>query len=351
MPHGAKSLATSGLRTSADAVQRLAPYCTPPYFSAESFANLLSTAEELPAALSLSNMFERQMGAPTSPVDFFHWLTRPMGGEHFNGRRDVLAGLSEGIPAAFYDHEAWRRIRDFARAWMDDSSPLSEVLSVWLEYDVRGSSSGVPTPLIFFTVEPHVSPAPALEILQHRPLASPRLATFRRCWEAVPPTVRYKTAGILYSRPTEAIRLIFIIRHDDAFRYLERVGWPGSVGELARRVEKFLGFHGEVALHVDAHPEGVEPQVGMEIYADEDALYDGTGGDFGPLLDAAVEQSLCLPEIRDALNAWPGADTFPLPGGEALRAERKFHHVKVVSQPGLGLRAKAYTTAEFEVIK
>ncbi|HEX8145180.1 MAG TPA: hypothetical protein VF553_21620 [Pyrinomonadaceae bacterium] len=341
----------SGLRTSADAVRYLAPQCVEPFFSGESFARLLRTAEAFPASLSLNHMFERQLGTATSPVDFFHWLTRPRGGDFFNGHPDVLSGASEGMPEAFFQKESWQRIRRFAREWLDDDSPLHEVLGLWLEYDIRERPLDVPIPLIFFTIDQNLSPEPALEILHHRPYASPQLATFRRCWEALPSTSRYRTAGILYSRPTEAIRLIFIMTHDDAFRYLERVGWPGSVNKLSERVREFLRFHTEVALHLDAHPEGVEPQVGMEIYTDAEALYKGITLDCEPLLNVAVEQSLCLPELRDALITWPGADTFQLPLGEMLRVERKFHHVKVVSQPDLSLRAKAYTTAEFEVIK
>lgn len=349
MPSTTKRDSVPGLRTSADAVKFLKEHCVPPYFSGESYANLLRTTEMLPATLSLSNMFERQLDVSASPIDFFHLITRPLGGNYFHGRRDILAGESEGIPQAFYESDGWRRIRDFAREWLDESSPLREVLAVWLEFDIRERPVEIPVPLIFFTIEPHVSPAPALEILQGRTFDSPELATFRRCWEAIPPTTRYRTAGILYSRPTEALRLIFIMTPDDAFRYLESVGWPGSVSELSRRVAKFLRFHGELALHVDAHPEGVEPQVGMEIYVDEDAVYRNNGGDCEPLLKVAVEESVCLPELKDALVAWPGSNTYPLSNEQVLHVDRKFHHIKVISQPGQSLRAKAYTTAEYEV--
>ena len=188
-----------------------------------------------------------------------------------------------------------------------------------------------------------------MELLQPRPFASPPLAAFRRCWEAIPATCRYRTVGILYSRPTEAIRLILILKPDEAFQYLERVGWPGSTARLSKRVGKFLRFHQEIALHIDVHPQGVEPQVGMEIYMDENSLYRGRGGDCRPLLDVAVEESLCVPEIRDALAAWPGSDTLSLPDGQGVRVERMFHHVKIVSQRDLTLQAKAYTTAEYEV--
>jgi hypothetical protein len=334
--------ASAGLETSADAVRLLEASCGPPFYSRESYADILKTAEALPAILSLSHMFERPMGVSEHPVDFFLWLSA-------RGRRDVLAGTHEGIPATFYTQESWRRIRDFARGWVDEASPLYDVCSVWLEFDIRGRPSGVPTPLIFFTIEPHASPQPALELLQPRPFASPELAPLRRCWESIPATCRYRTVGILYSRPTQAIRLILIMKPDEAFAYLERIGWPGSPTQLSKRMEKFLRFHSEIALHVDVHPQGVQPQVGMEIYVDKDALYRGRGGDCRPLLDLTVEESLCVPGIRDALAAWPGTDTASLSDGRLVRVERMFHHVKIVSQLDLTLQAKAYTTAEYEV--
>lgn len=343
--------ATGFLRTSADVLRRLKPDCAAPYFSPDNWANLLRTAEAFPASLSLSFMFERQLGAAASPIDFSHMFTRPIGGDYFLGRRDILAGKSEGMPEAFYGHDAWRRIRNCARAWLDESSPLHEMLAIWLEHDVPETPQEIPIPIVFFTTGPQISPAPALEILQRWPYHSPQLSTFRRCWEAIPETTRYRTAGILYSRPTQAIRLIFLMTPDDAFGYLESVGWPGSVKRLSERVRKFLRFHGEVALHVDAHPEGLGPQVCLEIYVDEDALYRNAGGDCAPLVNLAVEESLCLPELRDALLGWSGSGTFPLSDGEVLSVERRFHHLKVVSHPDINLRAKAYTTAEFEVIK
>ncbi|MCP3101652.1 hypothetical protein LZ198_22500 [Myxococcus sp. K15C18031901] len=302
----------------------------------------METAETLPTLLSLSHMFERPMRGGEHPVDFFLWLSA-------KGRRDVLAGTHAGLPATFHDQESWKRIRDFARGWVDETSPLHEVCSVWLEFDVRGRPTGVPTPLIFFTVEPHVSPGPALELLQPRSFASPELANLRRCWDAIPATCRYRTVGVLYSRPTEALRLILILRPDEAFSYLERIGWPGSPAKLHQRMARFLRFHSEIALHVDVHPDGVQPQVGMEIYVDEDAMYRGRGGDCRPLLDLTVEESLCTPGIRDALAVWPGTDTVGLSDGSVVRVERMFHHVKVVSQLDLSLQAKAYTTAEYEV--
>ena len=331
------------IETSADAVKYLAPHCVPPFFSGESFANVLKKAEALPAALSLSYMFERPVNVEAHPVDFFLWISG-------KGRRDILAGASAGIPDAFYAHNSWKRIRDFAREWMDESSPLYDVRSFWLEFDIRGVPQGIPVPLIFFTIEPHSSPEPALELLQDKPFASPQLANFRRCWEALPDTCRYRTAGVLYSRPTDAIRFIMIMTPDEAFRYLEHIRWPGSVIDINKRFEKFFRFHNQVSLHFDVHPEGIDPQVGMEIYVDEPAMYKGRGGDCAPLLDLAVEQSLCLPEIRDALVKWPGSDTFQLRDGQEMRVERMFHHIKLVSQPDLGLYAKAYTTAEYEVM-
>lgn len=335
---------TTALHTSADVLRLLEPHCRPPFFPGDAYANILKVASQMPAALSTSYMFERPVDARDRPVDFFLWVAD-------GGRRDVLAGLTGDIPEAFFAQDAWERIRRFARRWHDGDSPLAEVLSVWLEFDIRGVPRGVPTPLIFFTVEPHVSPAPAMEILQRRPFGSPELANFRRCWEAIPETCRYRTAGVLYSRPTEAVRLILIMTPDEALRYLERVGWGGRVADLGERVRKFFRFHGEVALHVDAYPDGVGGQVGMEIYADEEIMYRRRGGDGAALLDTAVEESLCLPEMRDALVAWSGSDAFDLPGGQALRFDRMFHHLKVVSQTDLTLQAKAYTTAECEATR
>jgi hypothetical protein len=337
----AMPVVSAGWQTSADAVRLLQPFCVPPFYSQESYADILNVAGTLPAVLSPSHMFERPLGVSEHPVDFSVWILA-------NGRRDVLAGLHEGIPSHFYTQEPWRRIRDFARSWADQTSPLSDVCSVWLEFDIRNRPLGVPTPLLFFTIEPHLSPQPALELLQSRPFASQELASLRRCWELIPASCRYRTLGIFYSRPTEAIRLIFITSPDEAFHYLERVGWPGSPTQLRKRVERFLHFHSEIALHIDVHPQGVQPQVGMEIYVDENALYRGRGGDCRPLLDAAVEESLCLPALRDAIAAWPGTVTLDLSHGQGVRVERMFHHLKLVSQKDLVLQAKAYTTAEYE---
>ena len=344
MPYSRKPETTGGLETAADALKLIEPHFTAPFFSPEAHRNVVETAAMLPAILSLSYMFERPIAMLDHPVDFFQWI--PNG-----GRPDVLSGDSPGMPEAYFEHEPWRRIREFARHWNDESSPLYDVQSFWLEYDVRQRPTGLPIPLIFFTVEPEIHPRLVFEHLHPTPYDDPSLATFRRCWDAIPEISRYRTAGILYARPTDALRLIVIMSPEEAMGYLETVGWPGSVADLERAVEPFLKFHDEVSLHLDAHSDGVLPQVGFEVYADDRAMYKGRGGDCGPLLERAVQASLCHPAIRDALVAWPGTETVTLPSGAAMRVERMFHHVKIVSSPSLELQAKAYTTAEYEVIE
>jgi len=293
--------------------------------------------------MSLSHMFERPLDIGDSPVDFFLWIP---GG----ARRDVLAGVTGDIPADFHSVPSWQRIQNFARHWIDASSPVYDVRSVWLEFDVRGRPQEIPVPLIFFTMEGESSPEPAFDLLHPISYTSPRFEPLRRCWGAIPDTIRYRTLGVLYSRITEAIRMILIMNHAEAFAYLEDIGWPGSITGLRQRIEPFLRFHDQVSLHVDVDSTGVLPQMGMEIYSDYDAMYRGRGGDCRPVLDAAVAEGICTPGLRDYLAKWPGEKTVVLPSGESMRVERMFHHIKVVTGPDLTLRAKAYTTAEYEVL-
>jgi hypothetical protein len=323
--------------TVADYVALVAPHCVEPFFSPEAYARVVATGRSLPAELSGSLMFERRLDAVAGDVDLLLWVPT-------YGRRDVLAG----IPEPLLREPAWRRVRDFGRAWLQASSPVHGVVSFWIEIDIRGPAPEVPVPVVFFTVESHQEPEPALAILCEQAGDSPHLQVFRRAWDLLPAAARYRTAGLLYSRPSAGIRIIAVLPHDEAFRYLERVGWPGSAAGLAREVDGFLSFHDEVSLHIEVDG-GVRPEVGLEIYADRASLYNNCGGDGAAVLDLAVRSSLCLPGLRDALLAWSGTGEEHLPDGTPVATRRAFHHLKLVAGQEGPIRAKAYTTVDCKI--
>ena len=317
----------SRLLTSADAVRLLEPHCTEPFFSPEAYAHIVTVAEWFPVEMSLSHMFERPLTGADQPVDFFLYLRAP----------ELREALANQMPRELLALESWQRIRELARGWIDPSSPMRDIVSVWLEFDIRGVPRGTPESLIFVTIGRSTPITPIARVLG--------ASSFEAAWNAIPDSCRYRTIGVLYARETRTVRMIHIMTPADALAYLETIAWPGSIDELRAQYAPFLRFAPEIALHVDVTPEGISPQVGMEIYPNRRALFLGEPADPRPLLDAAVAESLCAPGQRDALVAWPGEEIV-----DGIRATRKVHHIKVVRRADATLFAKAYTTAEYEVL-
>lgn len=350
----------------------LAPSMPAELVSSESLAEIGAIARMLPNTVTSFFGFECRLGELAPRADFLLSALPEPGGA-------ILAGTSSmgGLPNDFYRHPVWSHLRDFCHKWTTPGSPLHDrIENIWLEFDVEGEPQPVPVPSIFFGpmggIGPHLrddSNFPTDEDLYgwltREGLASllgrmvPPLVErgIFDCLNSLPAGARVFQVGAMLARPSDAVRLcIANMSPHQIEAYLQRIRWPGSAAHL-RPLLAFLGTVADFfALDIDVE-ETVRPKIGLECYS-YGFKQPAQEPRWQNLLDALVEQGLCVPAKRAALLAWPGferADASPdlwprnlllasrLFGGRFSSViSRSLHHLKISYEPGRSLEAKAY---------
>jgi hypothetical protein len=159
----------------------------------------------------------------------------------------------------------------------------------------------------------------------------------------------------MLARGLDMVRIcIRDIAPEQVLDYLQRMGWPGRVSELAPLLTTLSGLVDRIDLDLDVG-DHIQPKLGLECYllpAPE------VRERLERFLDYLVESDLCLPAKRDATAAYPGsvhelaqpalwppnllqASQLMGPGVVSMFI-RHFHHIKVVYHPEQPLEAKAY---------
>ncbi|HEX3789700.1 MAG TPA: hypothetical protein VHW44_17675 [Pseudonocardiaceae bacterium] len=333
---------TASLR---DQLSVLLPIIAPELLSANASARITRWAADFPP---VAGMVEAHLGGDLPRGDLL--LRFPRGGPAIDG------------PA---DGPVWARLREFDRDWARPGSSLAAFGQTWLEFDLPDDPSATELPIPSFFADLDLAPGntagdqiaavrAALAIL--RAGAPAPLDLVSRCVGELPPGARLLSLGLMFSRPTDAVRVCLAdLRADDVPAYLARIGWAGSA-ELLRAVgDRLAGFTSTVALALDVDSV-VRPRLGVEYHLEvRGGRLRGSVERWAPFLDRLVTDGLCAPHKRDPLLACIGFDRDPTGWPAELRAAAQRHgpdvlsvlmcrlnHVKVVVEPGRPTEAKAY---------
>jgi hypothetical protein len=225
---------------------------------------------------------------------------------------------------------------------------------VILEYDLAGISSDQLAPPGIFIVprEGHDSSheelfgdperlSGALHAVAGRPPDEGILRQMQRIFRLIQPIAAISQAGILPGRPQRAIRLIIGTEPDKgAIELLARLGWPGSLADVAAVCDSLAGLTRQaVSLSVDVTAQGISPRLGLEFHRPvEWHDLDRTG--WGALVDQLEERGWCLPEKARGLKAWPRVEQV-FDEAQVYRVQQSINHVKVVVNRA-AIVAKAY---------
>jgi hypothetical protein len=238
--------------------------------------------------------------------------------------------------------------------WMND---------IWLEFDLSGAAPMIPN--IFLrpiygsgATEEFMTRAGRLGLLlAGEPLPGAVLRCLRHCVAALPPRACVFQLGVMRARPFSGMRLcINEISLDAILRYLETIGYPGSIQPVAELIIRLQPAIFDMTLGLDLGPE-VQPKLGLECYFGPHAKK-RKRADAAALLQTLVLTNNCVPAKAEALLAFPGTirvsgEDRRWPVGMQRAAslldrhrvsffERSIHHIKVVYQPGQSLQAKVY---------
>lgn len=320
---------------------------------------VLQVAGRIPAALTRAAYLECRLREGPDPVDLIFRVER--------AGAEILAGRHPGVDPArlLAAGPAWNAVADFCRAWLDGDDPAwALVRHLWLELDLDDpgfpGAPPLPQPSVFVAFDDDATAAMGtddiLDLLARviEPLAPFAMdgdtrARLRSVLERRPPGAAVPYAGVMLSRPRQAVR-VYLSRVPGAAvpGLLNEVGWPEDQGRMAAEVVAAMADAGapEVGmLHLDVLEGALLPRLGVEYTLERMAQIRGRVAE-QPFLDALAERRLCDPDRRDALLAWPGYELLTLRHElwPSLLA-RRVNCIKLVHEPDREPQMKAYLLA------
>lgn len=342
-----------------ETLQLIAPAIPPALVSAQAFAHIQQLAQQLPAGLS-SYYLECRLTAEAEQVDFLACAATPEGG------REMLAGEHAPFPPPLLEVPLWQRVHDFCREWATPASALhTRVPLVWFEFDhAEGVPSSRPSPSFCFCLDrtylqrgPWSQRYPSLnnhqdkdlakhglQLLLDQPLPQQHARVFDLCFDALPEGGRIIHISAMIARQPSMVKLYGVVPTAQLVPYLTRLGWPGSLHELAAIMAEFctadtVDHNTYLDLSLGA---SISPRLGLAFAQQQIEQLPGQDVTRRALLDRCVQHGLCSPAKRDALVHWPGRFRAVFPGDALPTRFRKWLDIKLVYQPGQPLEAKGY---------
>ena len=337
------------------AARHASPVLLPP----AALGRVMRVAGCIPAALTRAAYLECRLRDGPDPVDLIFRMERE--------GAEILAGRNPAVdPSRLLDAgPAWRAVADFCSAWLDGSDPSWRLVRhLWLELDLDDASLPaawpLPQPSVFVALDDDATAAmgtdAVLDLVARviAPLAPDVLdgdtrSRLRAVLERRPPGAAVPYAGVMLSRPRQAVR-VYLSRVPGAAvpGLLNEVGWPEDQGRMAAEVVSTMRDAGapEVGmLHLDVLEGALLPRLGVEYTLDRGTQIRGRVAEQS-FLDTLAERRLCDPARRDALLAWPGYELLTLPHElwPSLLA-RRVNCIKLVHEPDRAPQMKAYLLA------
>jgi hypothetical protein len=321
----------------------------PPTLLAPGLAQALSrSVARLPAELSDWEYLECWLGADAPRMDVILGVSD-------TGRR-ILADREPAIPLTLANESrTWAGLRALARAW--DSAPFADAIQrIWLELDLGGCEGDpIVAPGVFldFSEESCHPPERLLDVLGQSiailtgaPLEGATHRVLRHALEHLPAGAFAPFFGLFPGRPGAGLRVCIAgLRPIELPPYLADIGWPGEPDELRALLEEIAALPGgapePLLLHLDFAP-ALRPRIGLELVFQREPQVRG-GFREASFLAWLERLGLLTPDSAVALQAWPGVSVehFPHELWPSL-LHRLLNHVKLLIEPGLPPRAKAY---------
>ena len=335
--------------------------------SAENFNEIVSLARMFPGNLTSFLGFECRLGDNDTRSDWAFAIS----GE---GRdRYVLKNLfrENQLPSKYLNNPLWRQIANFTDSWANDSSPLAKKIQCfWLEFDMPKESQAIPVPSIFFgptRLPKEVAPndikhydwlfESALPLLKGGELSTKLKQHMSTCIKNIPKNASLFQIGTMLSRESKVVR--FHINKLDPIQiisYLESIGWYDETGELTKLIGELTNIVDRFVVSYDITEDGIGPRIGIELsfvqpLAEQDFCWDR-------LFSYFIRKGWCLPERKEALLNYPGADddeifktsimkpiisaSSDIDTLKSSKIIRYINHVKLVFEEGKDMELKAY---------
>jgi hypothetical protein len=320
-------------------VRRMAAHVPPALASRDALDRFGRVAEWFPAAITDCVCFELGLTGDVPAADLAFLCRRRSAGP------SILAGQSAvTLRDELFTIPAWGAVREFCRRWVEPASAFAGQFShLILEIDLESEPAGPPVPCVVLgATRSHPADVrwlePALDTLGAS-LPPQAWRNLQRLRSSVMTDAMFHV-GLMHSRRTEGLRVVFEAAGDRVFSELTDLG-AGDLSTLAAIADRVRGLTDVVNVAVDVG-ESVGRRVGVECKINENVRMDRDR--WSRLLDDLVEMGACAPDRRGPLLQWPGGCVerlahLPLP----VAVARKISHFKIVAGPsGPGVHGKAY---------
>jgi len=308
--------------------------------------------------------FEHRLQSPTAHADFLIAVSSE------RGEREAFARLltTENFPAEYLQIPAWQHVQSFAQHWTDAHSILhTNVLGLWLEFDIDSASQDIPIPCVFIHTTPiHAATRDSdydwlletgLPLLLGHTLSSNVRNHLQQAFKKLPASASVMDVGVMLSRTSSGVRLVY--RHlqpQEIVPYLQSLDWTDTDNELASLIDELTEFASRLVLHITITDQGVSPKIGLECSFAPDLYQFETR--WTSLFHYLERKQICLPGKQEIITDFMGADledtttafslnhyttAVRIPHAHYAKAlVRYLSHVKIVYNPGHALEAKAY---------
>jgi hypothetical protein len=343
------------------------PYLSEELISHQNYSEIKNLIDYFTGSVTSFFGFESSLSSAEDQSDFLFAVSAR------RGEREALADLFQkgDFPDAFCQKPEWQRIGRFIESWVDPQSILyHKILGLWFEFDSEDLVADRPIPNIFIHPEP-IQTFPSKDASQHAWLFSPALSllhgspvskkierTILTCIQRLPPDASLFQVGIMLSRPTSHIRLVFKRMHPhQIIPYLKSVGWTDETDGLSSLLNELAKYVTRIVLHISVG-ETIDKKVGIECSFYPDLFNKETR--WSDFLTYLTQKEVCLPEKKSAVIHFPGVEqevstvdseftssmsAVKIPDNKMCSSAlvRYISHIKLSYEPNYPLDAKVYS--------
>ena len=277
---------------------------------------------------------------------------------------DTRSDLWRHIQACHPGSEPWKRIAGLIRTWESHEAYLD---AVWLEYDfVDGNAAEIRAPSVFVSVGTsqfssladarlNILLADLFRNMLGGEVYEQYLNRFLQFVKNFTTRASSRYVGFMLSREPVAIRAqIQSLTTDDVRSWLAVARGDQDNSGVLRALDIVDRFFGFVVLCVDITVDGVQPRIGFELFAGDEAQE----MPLKAFADHLVQENLCAANKRDAIVNWsktvnPTAQSTNWPDSRIVQSlqkrpnwlsyvNRRVNHFKFICEPEKEIEAKAY---------
>lgn len=334
--------------------------------SSQNFTEIKDLASRFTRNMTSFFGFESNLCEDSSKSDYLLAISSK------NGEREALLNIltNKELPPHIINREEWKNITRFTQEWVEQHSIINEnVLGLWFEFDTSRSHSGFPIPNIFLqTKKIRIDTKEDLKnfkwftkvtipMLTRKNLS---MSVEKKLIEAVkklPEKTSVIHIGTMLSRQSNDLRIVINrIKPTQVIPYLQSLGYKYSLEKLEEVIQELNRYVSRLILHLNIDDE-IGEKIGLECSFSYDKYHEET--EWEKFLDYLQEKNLCIPEKKEALLNFIGAE-IDTPYTKFISSEyipsvmikenksvssalvRYISHIKIVYTPNKPLMAKAY---------